>query len=191
MDYLTCAVAGLEGWCNKFIVNSQDEVLFASIFGRNEAVKGIVAGLLEGRGYELELFINGKVGRFVRHKLNMTYRSTALKDPQTQIESVTHCLTYVPSLFSVNEYRNTCVLIGKDYNDVCDQAYNILMKKGQTPLIAEWKEILMPTIWVNSLPCYGFDYAAEVSFPEQEALEEYMIDSIHELREATPKGKTL
>jgi hypothetical protein len=46
----------------------------------------------------------------------------------------------------------------------------------------------MPTIWVNRLQCYGFDYAAEVSFSEQEALEEYMIDNIEELRKSTPQA---
>jgi hypothetical protein len=60
------------------------------------------------------------------------------------------------------------------------------MKKGQTPLLPEWKDILMPTIWVNRLECYGFEYAAEVSFPEQEALEQHMIDNIKELRRLTP-----
>jgi hypothetical protein len=139
MSYITCNVAGLEGWCNGFIANSQGELLYASVFGRNEAVKGIVAGLLDGRGAELELFIDGKIKKFVRHKLNMTYRSTMLKDPITQVENVTHCLSYVPALFSINEYHNTCVLIGKNYDDVCDQAYKILLKKGQTPLIPEWK----------------------------------------------------
>ncbi|MDR2870473.1 MAG: hypothetical protein LBV04_08490 [Deferribacteraceae bacterium] len=191
MSYLICNVAGLEGWCNGFIANAQDELLYASVFGRNEAVRGIVSGLLDGRGRELELFFNGKAESFVRHKLNMTYRSTALKDPYTQAENVTHCLTYVPSLFSINEYRSTCVLIGKNYDDVCQQAYKILMTKGQTPLIPEWQSILMPTIWVNQLHCYGFDYVAEVSFPEQEALEQYMIDNIEELREATPQEQTL
>ncbi|MDR0453667.1 MAG: hypothetical protein LBH05_02500 [Deferribacteraceae bacterium] len=170
-NYINVSMMGIRAFSDRYIVSADDELCYASFYGGAEAVKAVVAGMLEGNEVRLD------ERKVVRNRLSMNYESTRLSN------AVTHIVVYVPELFVISG-QGTFILTGNSYADISKKAYDILVSCRPTPLIEEWRDFITNNqIWINEMESFGIPYAAMVNFPETEALDEFVMENIIELAE--------
>jgi hypothetical protein len=145
-------------YTDRYIIKD-DEILYLSLFGNADLVKGAVSTLISND----EIFINDK--RFKRCGRNYTYLQKRLE------KGIIHCVAYVKDFFDFHQISSIAVVYDYDKSKIFD----LVDSKVNVPLLPEWADMIFDFVSPVYLECFGFKNAVEIEIPEEQALKDEVI----------------
>jgi hypothetical protein len=177
--YRLIRVGGISAVCDTYI-SFGTNLYFVSVFGVPESVKSIIAGMQMG----LDVYI------YNSEKPNVYAKPSAMQTSSGYVKNKNflHGICFMTALFEPDKFGNRFCRIGKGYEDVQQQAYEVMMLQKKVPMLPEWKPVLINSIEITEAQsCGRYAYTALVDLLRDEVLEKIIIENHDRLMELTIK----
>lgn len=173
-EYLLTNVLGVEAYVDKYIADN-DILYFCSSFKNAMSVKGVQAGFLSNNSWVIDSAYYER-SRTLNYKTHISQVSNNLY----------HGILYVEAYFNSYLQNKISVVYGDTKENIRTAMFKKLRQYSSIPLVSEWQDFILDNLLLDSakkLTAFGFNYAYEITLPDDERVYSLVMDNIDYLKE--------